>query len=154
MNLNKKIKAFTLSELLIVLVISSIAISLTFLILSMVQKQVKTITTNFTIKQNIQFVDRMLWKDFNQYSVSYDNNKDMLILQSNIDSSSYQFYDTFILRKKDTLPIQILNKKLFLNGKEVQSGAIDALQLETNPVFGNTKLFIYKTQDASFYMNQ
>lgn len=153
MKLTKKIKAFTLSELLVVLIISSIVISLAFLILSMVQKQVATIQKNVNIKQQIQFIDRMLWKDFNQYSVSYNDKEDKLICTSPIDSLTYKFYDTFVLRNKDTLPIEILNKTLFLDGKEVSSGVIDAIQLETPPVFGNTEIFIFKSKDASFYIN-
>lgn len=153
MKLNKKIEAFTLSELLVVLVISSIVISLTFLVLSMVQKQVRIIQSNFTTKQQVQFVERMFWKDFNQYTVSYKKDKDVLVFTSAIDSLSYQFYSGYIVRKKDTLPIQIQNKKLFLDGKEVQSGLIDALQIETTPVFGDTELFVYQNKDASFYMN-
>ena len=44
----KKINAFTLSEMLVVLVVSSILISMAFVVVSMVQKQVYLIQKNLS----------------------------------------------------------------------------------------------------------
>ncbi|WP_406755908.1 PulJ/GspJ family protein, partial [Tenacibaculum maritimum] len=82
MKFNKKIKAFTLSEMLVVLVISSILISLTFLILSMVQQQVEIIQGNLKRKQQVQFLERVLWKDFNEYSVVYNQENTIFLLKN------------------------------------------------------------------------
>ncbi|CAA0165568.1 Prepilin-type N-terminal cleavage/methylation domain-containing protein [Tenacibaculum maritimum] len=152
MKFNKKIKAFTLSEMLVVLVISSILISLTFLILSMVQQQVEIIQGNLKRKQQVQFLERVLWKDFNEYSVVYNQENTIFLLKNSIDSLTYKFNETFVLRGEDTLPIKKVTKKMFLDGKEVFSGEIDAILLTTPTNLGNMKLFIYKAKDASFYM--
>lgn len=149
----KKIKSFTLSELLVVLVISSIVISITFLVLLMVQKQIKNIQTNLITIQEIQDTERMIWKDFNEYNLVYYEKQKGLIFKSELDSLIYKFDDNFIIRKNYKFPIHIVEKKLFLNGKEVQSGTIDAIKIDVIPVFGITELFIYKNKDASFYLN-
>ena len=46
-----KVKAFTLSEMLVVLVVASILISMGFLVLNMVRKQVQVIQKNYQLKQ-------------------------------------------------------------------------------------------------------
>lgn len=153
MKITKKIDAFTLSELLVVLVISSIVISMSFLILSMVQKQVQGIRENLHYKQELQLLEQHLWKDFNTHTIEYFKNKDALLVTNSIDSLNYYFYGDYIVREKDTFSVKINSKQLFLNGEEVKTGYIDAIKLETSPIFGNTKLFISKTKDASFYLN-
>lgn len=153
MTLNKKIDAFTLSEMLVVLVISSIVISMAFLGLLLVQKQLKSIQDNLDNQQQMQFTERLLWRDFNSYSVRYLPAEDILFFKNSTDSLSYIFDENFIIRNNDTLEIPIIEKQLFLDGLEVQSGVIDAIKIETYPIYRNKKLFIYKTKDASFYLN-
>ena len=155
MKISRKINAFTLSEMLVVLVISSIVISLAFLSLDLVQKQVKNIQENLKVREDMQFVERILWKDFNENSkLKYNKSEGVLRLKNKLDSLSYIFNNQFLIRKNDTLPIEVLDKKLFLDGEEIKEGNFDAILIETPPVFGNKKLFIYKTKDASFYINK
>ncbi|MBL4604158.1 MAG: type II secretion system protein, partial [Flavobacteriaceae bacterium] len=49
----KKVHSFTLSELLVVLVISSIAVTISFLALNNVQKQIRNINLVFEKQQKI-----------------------------------------------------------------------------------------------------
>ena len=77
MAIDKKIKAFTLSEMLVVLVISSIVIAAAFLILTMVQKQFMVVQKNINNKQEINFFERLLWRDFNTYTINYQKKKDL-----------------------------------------------------------------------------
>ncbi|MCD8406214.1 PulJ/GspJ family protein [Tenacibaculum finnmarkense] len=153
MKLTKKIPAFTLSEMLVVLVVSTIVISLAFVTLTMVQKQVSVIKHNFHIRQESQFLERILWHDFNNYTAKFQQQENKLLLYNSIDSVEYIFNDTFIFRNNDTLHLQIKNKQLFLDGNIVTQGVIDAISLETSVTFNNNKLFVYKTKDASHYLN-
>jgi competence protein ComGC len=66
---NKKVTAFTIAEMLVVLVISGIVISLTMLILSLVQKQLSIINTNNEKTTEIQLLERVLWQDFNRHNL-------------------------------------------------------------------------------------
>ena len=153
MKITRKIQAVTLSEMLIVLVVSSIVISLAFVTLTLVQKQVSSIKNNFHTRQETQFLERILWQDFNSHTVEFNKQSDTFLLHNSIDSIQYKFNNTFVLRNNDTLEVQIQNKQLFLNGKTVTNGTIDAIKLETNVTFRNNKLFVYKVKDASYYLN-
>ncbi len=153
MKINTKIKAFTLSEMLVVLVISSIVISIAFLTLSMVQKQVGVIRKNLNNKQELQSLERILWNDFNSYSITYSEKEDALFFANSTKEFEYEFNEEYILRKQDTFLVKIKEKQFFLDGKEVRTGFVDAVKIETSPIFGNTHLFIFKTKDATFYMN-
>lgn len=153
MKITKKIKAFTLSELLVVIVISSIVVSLAILILLMVQKQIKSIQSNLDKKQEIQFLERALWQDFNTYAVSYQKEKDILFLTNSIDSVIYVFNEGYVIREKDTMSIELIDKKIFLDGNLVTSGVIDGIQIETSAKFGFKKMFIYKSKSATHYLN-
>ena len=153
MKINTKIKAFTLSEMLVVLVISSIVISIAFLTLSMVQKQVRVIRKNLNNKQELQSLERILWNDFNSYSITYSEKEDALFFTNSTKEFEYEFNEEYILRKQDTFLVKIKEKQFFLDGKEVRTGFVDAVKIETSPIFGNTRLFIFKTKDATFYMN-
>lgn len=149
----KKIDAFTLSEMLIVLVITSLVVSLTFLILDTVQKQLTTIKTNFKNQQQYQLLERLLWKDFNSYNISYSPIEDTFLMTNAIDTITYDFSNDYILRQNDTIFINFPDKSLFLDGKEVTKGTIDAMKLYTNPTYNFKQVFIYKQNDAAFYLN-
>ena len=59
----KKINAFTLGELLIVMVISSLVISLSFLALNNIQRQMRSVQATFKKQQKILTLERMLTTD-------------------------------------------------------------------------------------------
>ncbi len=149
----RKIKAFTLSELLVVLVITSIVVSLTFLTLRLVQKQITSIQTNFNDQQEIQFLERALLQDINTYNAYYDSKNDVLKLSHGKDSIHYEFTDNYIVRKKDTFQLKLVDKRFLIDTKEVKTGWIDALQFTFNQSYSTKNIFIYKIKDAAHYMN-
>ena len=67
-----KIKAFTLGELLVVLVVSSIAITISFLALENVQKQLKSIQSIFETQQQINHLERSITTDLNLFIGVYN----------------------------------------------------------------------------------
>lgn len=150
----KKVDAFTLSEMLVVLVVSSIVISITFMVLQLVQKQVRTIRTNFKKQQQVVLLDRLLWQDFNSHNVHYNQSSDFLVFTNNIDTIQYAFYSDFVVRQTDTIKTAITNKALFLNGATVTNGTIDAITLYTEKLYDSNKIFAYKQKDAAYYLNK
>lgn len=150
----KKIKAFTLSEMLVVLVVSSIVITATFSVLTMVQKQFMIVQKNIYNKQEINFFERLLWRDFNTYTISYQKKKDLLVLTNDINSIQYSFFKGYTIREKDTFLVQITSKELFLDGNKVVDGVIDAIKIKTTPLFGSKKIFIHSSKDATYYLNK
>jgi len=140
--------------MLVVLVISSIVIAAAFLILTMVQKQFMVVQKNINNKQEINFFERLLWRDFNTYTISYQKKKDLLVLTNDIDSIQYSFFKDYTIREKDTFLVQITSKELFLDGNKVVNGVIDAIKIKTDPLFGSKKIFIHSSKDATYYLNK
>jgi prepilin-type N-terminal cleavage/methylation domain-containing protein len=153
MNPNK-VNAFTLAEMLVVLVVASIVISMGFVVLTMVRKQVFVIQKNYQKKQEVQFFETIFSKDFNTGSAFYHQKENSLTLKNTKDSIQYTFLDKMIVREKDTLKIEISTKKLFLDGKQVKEKTIDAIEIELSSSFANRQLFIQQTKDASYYINE
>jgi prepilin-type N-terminal cleavage/methylation domain-containing protein len=148
----KKIKAFTLSELLVVLIISSIVISLTFVIFGLVQKHVKAIQENFKFQQERQLFERTLLNDLNT-STSHLKTRDILLFYKFNDTILYNFNNDFILRNRDTFHLKKTGKTTLLENKLVREGPIDAIKIVFNKSFGNNVIFVFKTNDAAHYMN-
>ena len=151
--LNKKTKAFTLTEMLVVLVITSIIITITLLVLNMVQSQIRSIQTIYSTNTETRLLEQGLWQDFNGHRLFYNNTKQQLSCTSESDTVRYTFYKNYITRNLDTIKAVIIEKRLFFDGEETKSGSIDALELHLSKEIKNKKLFIFKTNDASHYMN-
>lgn len=148
-----KLKAFTLAEMIVVLVVASIVISMGFLVLNMVRKQVSLIQTNYQKKQEVQFFEATLTIDFNKRNAFFDKKQEKLTLKNTKDSISYTFLDQCIVREKDTFNLEEKNKKLFLDGVEVKGGVIDAIEISLSEHFSKKQFFIQQKKDASFYLN-
>ena len=151
--LNKKTKAFTLAGMLVVLVITSIIITITLLVLNMVQSQIKSIQTIYRTNSETRLLERGLWQDFNSHRLFYNSAKGSLLCTSEKDTVRYTFYKNYVTRNLDTIKTAIIKKKLFLEGEETKNGSIDALELHLSKEIKNKKLFIFKANDASHYMN-
>ncbi len=151
--LNKKVKAFTLAEMLVVLVISGIVISLTMLILSLVQKQLKIIQTNNNKTTEIRLLERALWQDFNKHRLFYNNTKQQLHCISEIDTVLYTFKPSYIIRNTDTLNVPIFKTITYLDGTTTINNNIDAIELQLSKEIANKTIFIYTNKDASYYIN-
>ncbi|CAL2079802.1 type II secretion system protein [Tenacibaculum sp. 190524A02b] len=150
----KKVKAFTLSEVLVVMVISTIVVSIAFLVLSMTQKQMKLIQTNLEYKQDIQHLERVLWKDFNEAHLIEQKTKEVFVAIKQNDTVPYTILDNVVLRDKDSFFVAVKEKVFFFNGKETQKETIDAIKLFFDKTYTNKELFVYTNKDASFYLNQ
>ena len=151
---NKKIPAFTLSEMIVVLILTSIVVGLAFSVLTLVQKHMKTIQNNFSQNTEINKLKQSLWLDFNRYNkIVFENREDKLVFSTAIDSIVYKINKKYIVRDIDTFNIQFSSKTLFFDGNATEKGHIDAIRLETSKTFQNQKLFIYKQNDATLFMN-
>lgn len=148
-----KLKAFTLSEMIVVLVVASIVIAMGFLVLNMVRKQVQLIQNNYYKKQEVQFFEATFTRDFNARNAYFDKKQGVLTLKNIKNNISYTFLDQCIIREKDTFDIEVKNKKLFLDGLEVGEKNIDAIEINLSEQFSNKQLFIQQTKEAAFYIN-
>lgn len=153
MQLNKKISSFTLSEMMVVLVISAIVISLAITVLNLVQQQISSINSNFRKNAEVRLLERTLYTDFNKYSLNYSSMDSLLICTNPNNTVFYKFSQNFVLRNKDTLHVPIAEVIKYLDAQVVKGNTIDALSLTLSNKFQHKQLFIFKQKDAAFYMN-
>jgi len=149
--LNKKnrVKAFTLSEMLVVLLLTVIVVGLAFSILNLVQKQMNGIQEGYEIKTVNNQLKQGLWIDFNSHGqIQWDSKEQLLLMQNEIGQTSYRFYENFVLKGKDTLHTDIRVNALYFKGNLVDKGDVDALELVSSDQ-GNEMLFIFKNNAAS-----
>lgn len=152
--MTQKVKAFTLSELMVVLVVSSIVVTIAFLALSSVQKQVRNIQYTYEKQQEVQYLERALFGDLNRYEGVYDDIKKQLLFKNTEDSLHYFFLKDMVVRNGDTIPLKLTNKQLYLRGKVVKKGVVDAVALEFSDTFSTNSVFVYKKNDASHYIEE
>lgn len=154
MKINGKINAFTLSEMIVVLILTSIVVGLAFSVLTLVQKHMSTIQNNFSNNIELNKLEQSLWLDFNRYSkIEYKTLEEEVVFTNEIDSIAYQFHDLYVVKDIDTFHIQLQNKMFYYNGNQIENGLIDALKLETSKTSQNQHLFIFKENDATPFLN-
>ncbi|NAS32031.1 prepilin-type N-terminal cleavage/methylation domain-containing protein [Flavobacteriaceae bacterium R38] len=148
-----KIKAFTLNEMMVVLVITAIVVGLAFSILSLTQRQMLGMQQNYIKNDEMRRFEEALWVDFNKYrEVSYNANLDLLTFKNEVDSTYYQFEETFVLKYQDTLNIFFEEKNFYLDGALVNEGYLDALEFTRSDAALNSTIFVFKKKDATHYM--
>lgn len=130
MRTNKKIPAFTLSETLVVLVITVIAVALGFSVLTLVTKQVNAIQNKYEQSTITSKFKQLLLSDFESYNSIDWNNRLMQIELRGRDTIFYEIAPEFVLRQNDTIYLKIKEVTPYYLGKEVSNGAIDALLIE------------------------
>jgi len=152
--MNNKVRAYTLSELIIVLILTSIVVGLSFSVLALVQKQMLSIQENYNKNLELNKLQTALWIDFNRYpTIRYNSIENDLMLKNELDSVFYKFHKDFILKNNDTINVQIETKQFYFDGEISKTNQLDAIKLTTSKDYQNRELFIYKKSDAASYMN-
>ena len=151
----KKIKAFTLSEMLVVLLLTVIVVGLAFAILNLVQKQMGTARDNYENGAELSRLRQVLWRDFRSYpSVYFSEKEQQLLFKNEIDQMYYTFSKDMVVRDIDTFRISFTEKKFFFEGNITTEGVINALELNTSKEKDNRKLFVYQENTAETYMKE
>ncbi|WP_025741258.1 PulJ/GspJ family protein [Aquimarina pacifica] len=147
-----KIKAFTLTEISVVIVISAIVAGLAFSVLNIVQRNMQTIGANYEYQEQIQGLEVALTIDFNDFtSVKWNPVENQLIMSSPINQRVYLFTNDSISTEINTFDVRIKEKVFYFEGKSVNSGDIDAVKL----IFDNTReahrVFVSKHNDPTIH---
>ncbi|MEO1548758.1 MAG: type II secretion system protein [Bacteroidota bacterium] len=154
MKKNQKIKAFTLSEMLVVLLITTIVVSMAFMVLRLVQQQMHAIQDNYAVSHQIHDIKQRLWMDFNRNdAIWFDAKTNQLLLNNPVRPQTYRFEDTRTIVENDTLSITIAKKQFYLFGAEVQNGPVDAMKLVIANGKRNHEVFVRKENAATAQMN-
>lgn len=149
MLLHKKVKAYTLSELIIVIIITSIVAGLSFSALNLVHSHMNQINKNFDYELKVKQTELQMRIHFNTYSKVYMTTTDQLVFKTYKDSLIYHFETDYFIQDSDTVPLTLVDKTYFFKGHKVESGTIDALEVTfQQSEHIQTKLFVYKENDA------
>ncbi|AXG69205.1 hypothetical protein KORDIASMS9_01425 [Kordia sp. SMS9] len=149
-----KIAAFTLSELIIVILITVIVAGIAFSVLQLVQKQMGGIQTNFQHTTSMSLLEQSLYIDVHRSNqIQYDDVEKRLDFISEIDTISYRFDTNYVEKATDTFNITINDISLYFEGVETNTNKIDAFKLTAGKEFKSAAIFIYKRNTANTYMN-
>lgn len=151
--MQNKVKSFTLSELLVVMIITAIVVGLALSVLNLVQKQIRGIENNFRKTTELSLFEQRLRQDFNQHNtILYSPNK--LALYSDTDTISYTFETEFTLRDLDTISAKVNVSKVYYEGEEIKSGYIDAISISGDRELPDYSIFVSAKMDGAHYMNK
>ncbi len=154
LKINSKINAFTVSEIVIVLILSSIVVGLAFSVLTLVQKHMTGIQYNFTKNTELNKLDQSLSLDFNKHHhIYFDEVEQTLKFKNELDSVEYLFDKTKIIKSVDTFLIEIDDVKVYFDGYSIINGNVDALKITTSKAYQNQLIFIFKENDAAQFLN-
>lgn len=152
--LKKKIPAFTLSEILVVLAITAIIASLAFSVLNIIQKDMQKISFNYEKSDNLKNLEKRFALDLNEYgTIIFNKNEKVLLLKNTTDSVHYNFSENIIVREKDTLLNEYANIELFFDGREILNdiSVVDAIKINVDV---ETYIFCWKPVSAAdFFMD-
>ena len=154
MNKQKKIQAFTLGELLVVMVISSIVVTVSFMALGNIQKQVRSINTTFERQQKILSFERLLLLDLHTHEALFFEDTKKFLFQNSNERIQYSLLGDKILRASDTIALAVQQFQLYLEGEKVTSGRFDAVEFSFSDTYNQQGFFIYKRNDGAHYINK
>lgn len=151
LTINSKIKAYTLSEVLIVLILTTIVVSISFSILNLVHKQFYSIKGNLNETTKLQFVSTRFKLELDKHEdIILDPSKNKISFISPIDTSYVYLNKEYLLFANDSLKMPRIT--YFKKGSKVSSGPIDAIKMEFDKKSLTNVIFISKSQDASQLM--
>lgn len=151
---NKKTAAFTLSEMIVVMILTTIVVGLAFSVLTLVQRHIGSIQNNYNHTTELNKLEQSLILDFNRFStIEFDNLNEQLLFTNELESKTYKFEDQIIVKELDTFHIKLNNKTFYFDGNPIPNGTIDAIKIETTKEFQNKNLFVFKQNDATHFMN-
>ena len=148
-----KVRSFTLSELLVVMVITVIVVGIAFSVLTLVQRQIRGIEKNFSKTTELGLLEQQLWQDFNLHNRIYYSGT-QLVMVSDIDTVNYAFTPDFTMRDSDTIPLRLTVVKSYYLGKEVRLGNVDAISVSADLEIPDYSIFVSSQHDAAHFMNQ
>ncbi|MDC8005214.1 prepilin-type N-terminal cleavage/methylation domain-containing protein [Aureisphaera galaxeae] len=148
-----KIPAFTLTELMVAMTLSTVVIGIGYTVMGLISRNIVAIQNNYSSSTQIELLEQQMTVDFHRYhDISYDPIERTLKMKNPIDSISYTFSEQVLLRQTDTVLSQGIAPKYFWQGTEVTKGNIDALKMEWGPEEKKSFLFLYQEIDAARYM--
>ncbi len=152
---NQKVQAFSLQEMMVVLIITSIVVGMAFSVLNLVQNQMHSIEGIYGVKLEANKLRQSLWIDFNRYSYAhFDPKKEVLYFSNELEEKWYAMSDSYVVTEKDTFDIQLDKRAFYFNNEIRNTGEIDAIELKTTKETGYQQIFVFKENAPATYVNR
>ncbi|PRP65880.1 hypothetical protein [Nonlabens agnitus] len=153
MKLTSRIPAYTLAELIVVMILTTIVVGLAFSTLRLVQSHMTAIQANYDKKREVGQFNSLIELDFNRFNnITYDKNTDVLTFKNPLDSLNYQFSESKIIMGEQTLNIPISEKVFFYDGEKREAGEIDAIRVVMDSL-NKAQFFVFKVNDPTRKIN-
>ncbi|MFS4469624.1 type II secretion system protein J [Maribacter sp. 2210JD10-5] len=151
----KKVRAFTLSEMIVVLLLTAIVVGISFSVLNLVQRQMGSIENIYEVKSEANNLRQSLWMDFSTHSyIFYDAKNKQLNVSNELGSKQYAFTGNLLIKEKDTFNIKVESLQFYFDNEPIEHGELDAIELVTSKETGNQRIFVYKDNSTATYMNR
>ncbi len=144
---SQKIAAFTINEILIVLVITSIVVGISFAVLQLVTKQIKAIEKKYETSNAIVKLKYQLLVDFDK-SVNISGKDNELRLSIDGETALYEFSKQGVYKVDDTLQVAINRLQFYLKGEEVEEGTIDGVKIYSTALKNDGYIFVSKKSSS------
>lgn len=153
----RKVKAFTLLETLIAMILTTIVIGFSIGIIVLLNRNMHFIEENYKKQTNVNLLGQQIEIDFYKASRLIIENGEELELISPIEKTNYSLSSKAIIRNNDTIfkSHYTISYLFLLNGERVINGNIDALKIVLDSSgLSNKKLFVSSLEDTSKYLIQ
>ncbi|WP_421807396.1 PulJ/GspJ family protein [Flagellimonas sp.] len=151
--MTQRIKAFTLNEMLVVLLITALVVGMAYSVLRLVQLQMSGIASNYSEAAEIRRLKQSLWADFHSNNnVWYRSDTKEMIMANELELVRYHFREQMVVKAQDTFMVDIRELTPYFETESVTNGEIDALDVHMGKQ-GGTRLFVFKENAATSYID-
>ena len=145
MRLKYKLQGFTLSEMMVVMVLTVVVVGLAFAILTLVQRQMETARKNYQGNTEVNLLRQALWHDMRSFPrTAWTPGQKQLELGFNGTNVTYRFEEAHVIRNGDTLDVPVYGYSFYSKGLPVGNGPIDALELKLSETDTEHKIFVFR----------
>lgn len=152
---NRKIKAYSLTELLIAMVIIVLVMGFAFFTLNYLQQKVRVYSNHLLAKLAYTTTERVIWQDIHQHSLAIvDQQQKQFLFSTPVETISYSFTEGSLSRNGQQLLETFYSLNFYFKGHEVKNGRFDAIEIELTPTMDKPSyLFFFLPQSASLYFS-
>ncbi len=150
----KKLKGFTLSEIIVVLAISGVVVLAAFEVILLLEKHMGSLRKSFNYKEEVEIVEYALLNDLNTHKGYYSYKEKTIYFYSPLDTVAYKLRDSVLMRKKDMLSDNIKEYCLFFEGDKVSDGCFDAVSIQFSCGTRKNNVFVAAPNDANIYYSK
>lgn len=147
-----KITAFSLSELLIAILIAIIVMGFAFFTLRFVHQKFDLFTDRILTNTSFARIEKNIWQDIHHFpSVELDHENQLIRFSSPLERVDYHYSNTHIERGGQLILTSPNSLLFYYKGVLVNAGPIDAFELIIYTQEKSLSLFFFLPKSAQLY---